>query len=839
MSELEFLPSHIIQHPHCEFKKFAVTRVFTRFFNVIGRLEANLQRHTVYVVTVSLHYKESRFSMFRAWKATHAIIRPRASSAIAHQSINKPWLMLEAKHMPLTQRALSTAVPNSPNFSRVNPSLDVLTSKHAVYEALDAFKGTNNARLAVNLVKKAQEQQLTTPETYHKLLQVVNSPDLDVDASATVARWFYDTKTSPLPTDIRHNLDVWKDLFKLGFRLSSMHRREDLQALVTSFLSTFEMTLVTDQLAWELLFRSYGILHQAHNLDMWMDKIMHHQFLTDSLDMTSLKRSAILAYAACGSTSKGETLMDSLEQTTTALPQEFWEKLIENCAYRGDIRTTSKYIRQCQQLFPDYKQDTMPMMAHKVALEQLHNSLAKSRGVRGLPLKTGHNPRLDALHESWAALTENRQHWDVVQCTIAVDYLRLANRIDPQNFPMSKARDIIDKFMPAHGLKPDAWIYETLLRGYATTREYSSNHNERLEKSLQVMDEMQKHGYDISTQNIFHLLFLACIPHRYNRYPFDYFLLASMLPPSPAHLPLDPRLFEIEKIMLKAQIRHTRMSIKTLLTCLGASGQYKAMWNRWRLIKLSGMRRDLELYRHVFALASLDSQQANYALAVIKNELAREHRKEKITWNTYCAMLDCAVAAQLPSEAKQIMTAMREPGLVRRYDQRPKLDTAEYYLPLVRACSAIEGLQSDAGKLLDEMKQKQVPYNQGIWVCVMTHAAVNKADREEIQTIFNRYTMERFERSGKIPIPVRELSPVVPFPSAPYNTGDVQMMNMYMGSLLDSQDVSLILDVLEVIKEQAPDLKLSPVIVQGVLDLARREKSPVNLDWLTKSNHVA
>lgn len=556
-----------------------------------------------------------------------------------------------------------------------------------------------------------------------------------------------------------------------------------------------------------------------------------------------MHRSVLLSYASTNSHENVEKTLEQLKQNNQ-LTKHILLKLIRCYGFNGDVARVSKYMDMCNTMFPENKCDkTMLLIAHKVALENICKELEHTRGVRGLSLKPDCSPELDQLHESWSALTKDMftgPPVDITDCNVVLEYLTFANRIDPIQFPMEMAEEIFESYMPANCIKPNNVSHNIMLVGYATTRQYNDNRrNIRLDKALGLVSKTQAAGINTLYHHTFHSLFRACLPHRDGNYYFDNFRMNSLLPARPYthnQFRLDPRVFEIEKIMLEAKLPHDRYTFTTLMTCLAAGGQSKALRSRWRMLKLYGLRRDLGVYRLAFALASLDPTQAKRAIFVTKNELKREIRR--VDWNTYVAMLDCCVTAQLPKEAEYIMNSMRKAAskanqkLTHSDDlvKWPFLDEPNFYLPMLRAAVSLPEL--NANRILKEMNDKGVAYNQGIYEAVLSKVALEN-DEQGIRQLFNQYTMSRFEKDGKIPVPIRDAAqPVVPFLTAPYSKLDMQFIDVYICSLLDSQDISLVFDVLRTLVDQTDKIGISRKSLEGIVRLAKREKDKEGLVWL-------
>ncbi|ORZ18715.1 hypothetical protein BCR42DRAFT_325011 [Absidia repens] len=725
-------------------------------------------------------------------------------------------------------------------------------TQQQLYETLAQYRAVGNVKGALTLVRKAQENNTATSTMYSQLLKILNSTPLDIDTSALVASWFY-SPDYPLPPDVKNNWTVWHQVLKLGFRLAPTYRNDDMRALVESFTGTFDLATLTDDESWGLLLRAYGILGKKDRITELISKLTTEPQYAH-IKQSYLQSYAALAYASTGSYQEVDNLVELLKQNGN-LDEKLLQKIARAYGFKGDVPRTQHYVELCNTLYPESGINaTLQMIAHKSALINYYHSLVKSRGVRGLPLKPTNSPELNNLHASWDALmAQNEGKLDnITQCNIILEYLTTANRIDPHKYPISKAKKIVDEYMPAHGIKPDEMTWKTLLIGYATTHEFKNDTKQstRLDKALVILSRMDEAGFH-ADQSCFHALFKACSPYLPGKgYLFEHFFLSSQLTTALRFRPnLDPRIFELEEIMMASKIPHDRVTIKLMLTALGATGKYKAMWKRWRLLKLSGLQRDAGLYQLIFSLASLDPEQSQYALSVTRNELSREISHERIPRNTLVAMLDCAVTAQMPDVATLIIGELRRqdftlssssststPASTNSADTvSSQSAAANSYVPLLRACSAIPELASEVPKLLNEMKSKQITYNDSIWKIVMSHNLLHDdagADIQSIQRTFNDFTMQRFEQRGKIPIPVRQSSPIIPFPSGPYSNADRSMINMYVASLVDAQDVSLVFDVLRTMEKETEKIDLTRATVRGVIKLARQEKSTTELSWL-------
>ncbi|KAI8994987.1 hypothetical protein BDB01DRAFT_831918 [Pilobolus umbonatus] len=706
---------------------------------------------------------------------------------------------------------------------------------------LEAFRLTGNLQGAIKKVKQAEGHNLATPALYIQLADILRELPFDLEGCATVANWFYSVD-SELPEGVLKNLDVWKSVLKLGFRLASTYRKEDLRALVDRFTEIFDLTTLDDTVAWELIMRIYGMLGKINALEACAAK---------NKDSPQFSVALMLSHAATNSQEKVREIFDTLQQNNR-LNVGIVQKVIRSYAFCGAIEEVKKYTQIFNELFPTETNNdpTMLLIAHKVALKNILRQAKKYNGARGMPLKYFESDEVKRVHSSWTELTRdllndsNQQPVDIIDCNIILEYMIAANQLNPAEHPIEQAQEFFESFIPAHSAQPNEHSFNIMLAGLSSTQQYNNPHqNIRLDKTLEFLGTMNSHGIAILNHATFHSLFRACLPHAQGRYYFDNYRLNSLLPDRPYQhftTKLDRRIFDIEKLMLEAHVPYDRYIFTTIMTCFAAGGRFHDLRKRWNTLKEYGFHRDKGMYRLAFALASLDKNESKRALTVLKSEMIRSIPHHHIDWNMYLAMLDCCVTAQLPTEAKEIMLQMRSDS-TRVYNNKkkshvddltawPYIDQPEYYQPFLRASVAIPGL--DSTPIIDEIDKKGIEYNRKIWELLLMERQ-NKNDMTGIQSLFHKYTMHRFEKRGLIPTPAREMSPIVPFPTAPYNTLDMKFIDSYVGSLVSSQNVSVLFDVLHTLNEQTSEIGLSHDTLKSIIHLARVEKSKDDLKWLS------
>ncbi|RUS21480.1 hypothetical protein BC937DRAFT_92597 [Endogone sp. FLAS-F59071] len=713
-----------------------------------------------------------------------------------------------------------------------------------------------------------------TRETYSLLLEVAEVDTYNKDDVAKISKWFYDDSQTPLPADVLSDIEMWNRILKIALRLGSSVHKNALPLLAKGIERRFDAFAPENEETLCLLLKmpkTNGILKRVEKLEEYM-RIMSQSAGPSSL---KLNETIVIAYAHAGLQKKADEILQKYIRNGYVPSTRLRYKLARNYAYHGNLLAVKEVMNDSTVLAnisatstdDKYPFLSVLVLAHKLSLEKYLTTFALRFGTTGLNRQSsGFANKLQPLHDSWRELMTKISLSDAALIDIAtynrmVEYHILANRIDCKQFPMLSAEDVV-KSMEARGLQPDFGSFFNLIRGYARTREYDSlqlnvrldlRRNMRLDKALQVLQRMENAGIDTKHQAIFQALFEACLPHT-EQYNFDNFYLSRKLStpnqqfskyrvPAPAGAPValfvDPRVFEIERIMLASKIPHDRITLKTLLTCLGVSGQYRALWRRWRDLQIEGVHRDAGLYQRVLALCSLDADQARYALTVVRLQMSRETPPIEASWGIYESLLDCCIASQDLVSAREIIGAIKKDIVCRSSQLHSKACTnnPQLYTPMVRACFSIRGLENEGLSLLEEARDRGVKFDNELWTEVMSYLVCNGIDHAEVQRAFNTFTMLRFERTTKVPIPATENGPIIPFPSAPYTPTDTKIINLYLASLLRTQNLMILRAVLSTYAEQVQGLHIWRDTVRGLTHLALKEKSFDDVKWIV--NEIA
>ncbi|KAI9022813.1 hypothetical protein CLU79DRAFT_750888 [Phycomyces nitens] len=688
-----------------------------------------------------------------------------------------------------------------------------------------SYSANNDLEGAFNLVVSLRTDNLDSNQAYQTLVDMLISSPPDHSKIPTVLNWFSQSarsKRKRIPEDI----ELWCKLMNLGFSLKNSTAEGSLRGFISAFETTFD-TKSMNHTAWTTMIKAYGITYKSLKVSECLKEINNSPEILQSVDVKEIVEYATTAYANC---QQYDLVEKNFKFFGDANPpsEKFLKDLTLTSAFHGNIKETEKYADLCEQLYPSADVRSMRLLSYQRDILVEHKSRVNYQGIHGKSLTMNHKKADDWIKLVETILEDDKKPLDIVGCNNIVGYLATANSLDYAKFPMKKAQEFVDTYMPKHGVEPNSVTYSFLMVGYARTQEYKSENNARLDKALETLQVMLKKRFNVVNSYNFNALMKACIPHKYSSYSFDYFRLNSYLEPNQhdrhPKIFLDKRFFEIEKLMLEYNINYDRYTFMTAMTCLGGAGLYIALSNRWALTKKYGIKRDAALYQHYFSLAARNSDQARYALGSVKNELARDISPDKITKPLYMSLLECSVSAQNHEMSQQIIATLCKDFSLLTQD----------YNTLIKSSGFLDNGSSQLNDILKEMKEKNVKNDHHTWLSILCAKTLLKEDHSQIQKTFNDYSMYRFEKHGNVPIPIRKQDTTVPFPTGPYSNSDQQIINVYLSSLVDHQDLSLLFGILKTSHEQDLPIKLTQNTINSIHTLAQKEKSKDDLAWFVK-----
>ncbi|KAI7868635.1 hypothetical protein BDF14DRAFT_1792477 [Spinellus fusiger] len=611
-------------------------------------------KNTIHCVTRPVFYPRQPPVTFYATRHVSSSWQCQDSQATAPVGTPESTpLSASTVHAQPTCLLVDTATPSPPPVPIVKDTRQTLEQYKADGKIEQLYAGVN----------ELHELRSASRDYYHLLLDAMTESYLPPEKTATVLRWFSPSRFQKMPVEARKDIELWCKAIDIGIKQSNTHYRTHLSTIMTTFDKTFTLT-VDHVSAWEYRIKAWGVLIKKDKVEECMKRLSTTPNLKPLMENLGIREAFLLAFA----NAQVEDTVHHWIQTWTmqdTCSLELLTKLTRSFAYQGNPKHTEKYMKMTQAVDPTVDLDSVLLLAHQRQLQHQYKLQVKSRGVKGLYLRYYENQESMAWGELVVRLMTTKV-LSVTECNRIVSYMTLANSLGSSDFPMKRAEDFVD-FMETHSIPPDGITYAAMLSGYSRTKEYKDTGNTRLDKTLGIVGTMIKRGIDIQKPHVFQALLKACIPHRFNNFTLDYFKLNSALawtnpshPDHSARFQLDPRFFEIEKLMLESNVLYDRMTFITTLTCLGGAGLYSAMWGRWAMAKKYGLQRDLTMYQHIFALASRDSKEAAFALLSVKSELSREYTPDKINPPTYLAMLDCCIASQNATVAKQVIDTMRK-----------------------------------------------------------------------------------------------------------------------------------------------------------------------------------
>ncbi|KAL0077892.1 hypothetical protein J3Q64DRAFT_1766785 [Phycomyces blakesleeanus] len=721
----------------------------------------------------------------------------------------------------VTRNTVGTIKKNKPLFS----VHDDIPQKLASYEALGDVEG------AFNYVKELHAKNLATKEIYERLVTLLSENPTEIAKINYVLNWFTQSSRSK-NKKILEDIDLWCKVMGLGFKLKGTSREQALRMYLQAFEATFPYSKLTTQTAWVTKIRAHGILCQPLKVTECLKEIKDSPKALEAVDEKQIFEYAILAYANCQMTELVDKHMQLFKDTPSS--KDMLKSLTLTNAFRGNIEATKKYSDLTERIYPSVDLTSVRLLSYQRDLVAQYKNEARIRGTHNAPLNLDQDKAAAWNELAESLMNDDKRPLNINECNNIVGYLATANSLDNKQFPMERAQGFVDNYMTKHSIQPNETTYSYLLTGYARTHEYNDGaKNSRLDKALETLHLMLSKNLSVVNHRNFSALLKACIPHKNENYIFDYFRYNSAVKTSFQNqklkkIFLDKRFFEIEKLMLEYDVNYDRYTFMNMMTCLGGSGLYIALWNRWGLTKKYGIKRDAALYQHMLALAARDSEQARFALATVKSELARDIGQDKMTKPLYFSLLECSVSAQNTTMTGQIIETLRKDFEL----------TTEDYNTLIRSSAFLGDASSKVDDILEEMKKKNIQNNTRTWLNLLSNQILAKAEHNQIQKTFNDYSMYRFEEYGKVPIPIRKQAKTVPFPTGPYTGVDQQIINVYLASLVDHQDLSLLFGILRTSEEQELPIRLTVNTINWIKNLAQKEKSKDDLAWFINESKL-
>ncbi|KAJ3300043.1 hypothetical protein HK104_005039 [Borealophlyctis nickersoniae] len=288
------------------------------------------------------------------------------------------------------------------------------------------------------------------------------------------------------------------------------------------------------------------------------------------------------------------------------------------------------------------------------------------------------------LHEQWLAIFADmkfRRGFSYGQ-EVSNTILRLhmaANREDPHRFTMNSTMKLFDD-MKREGSVPDRETYTILMQGWSLTKvavadgaDRWSFQEERVQRTLEVFDDMQKAGLEATTSCYAHL-FAACA----NPYDLD----------APGTR-CDARVFEFEQRMLEQGLLHDAVSATAIVAALAAGYPQEAV-QRFNDMRISGIPRSLETYNTMIHRLGTRPKSAEFVLNDLRASMRREIPPVVPDASTWEGWLTCCIHAGDIPTAFRLFVDMKREGVK----------------PAAKICEGLLGLCDRNGEMFSGLRKR-------------------------------------------------------------------------------------------------------------------------------------
>ncbi|KAF8940685.1 hypothetical protein BGZ58_005221 [Dissophora ornata] len=325
------------------------------------------------------------------------------------------------------------------------------------------------------------------------------------------------------------------------------------------------------------------------------------------------------------------------------------------------------------------------------------------------------------------------------------------NLLQPGEWPLKDHAAKLIPEMKRHGLKPLKSTYHTLMETMARTRESGAS-RETGDVAKEVMKVFQQMtvqgGYAATSPSDFQPLIEACFG-LYSRSPFvagQWMYSNQLYPVSKTALK------KAEKMMRKALVTkgsqddsisnassgiqryHNSTTIAIVLAGLAHGDELAEVTKRWDDLALQGVERDAKLYQTIVGASYAQGKLARYVLRRIRYEMLKEQPPVRMTPEIFAGFMNCCVRDQDAASARSLIAQCSSSGEIQK--------TAEWYIPMVRTCLLVEGMEDEGAFLLEEMRRnnmKMDSFSGSFYEFLMEYFVTRRMDYPAGRGIFKSF----------------------------------------------------------------------------------------------------
>ncbi|KAF9427929.1 hypothetical protein BGZ94_003824 [Podila epigama] len=323
------------------------------------------------------------------------------------------------------------------------------------------------------------------------------------------------------------------------------------------------------------------------------------------------------------------------------------------------------------------------------------------------------------------------------------------NLIKPTEWPIESFAGKLLSDMKKYNVKLSKACYMTVMETLARTREFGVQREDgkALDEVMKVYNDMVKSGYQPTSAQDFTPLLEACC----SLYSSSAFA-AGLWMYSNQHFGVNSAgLNKVEDLMRQTlgqkkdkeessggqvtensgfgQGFHNSTSLAVVLAGLARADKVEELYKRWNALPFEGIERDAALYQTMIGASQGQEKLARHTLQNIRYEMLKEQPPVRMTPEIYSGLLNCCVRIQDATTART---------LINQYSGEIK-KTSEWYMPMVRACLMIDGLEQEGEFLLEEMKKKEMKMSPGFHEFLMEYFVTKRGDYAVGREIFKSF----------------------------------------------------------------------------------------------------
>ncbi|KAF9352901.1 hypothetical protein BGX26_009317 [Mortierella sp. AD094] len=623
--------------------------------------------------------------------------------------------------------------------------------------------------------------------------------------------------------------DLWKGMFECvhssaaavvapgsGMKGGLLQQELDTMTFLMADQLGRSQDVVMDNQLWGYIIEAFGNARSASRLTSILPKLPVMDNASSGLYSTVSE-----ALANSGLINQAMDIMSSLSTTLDTLPSVSpFVALARQHAKIGDYEA----IRHDSKIWDD-KGKSSPvndsnlvnlhrsmLVASSVALDRIVNVVSKSFKDRQMstlppdvlpgmvtPPQLSRPQFLEATY-LWVRSQESMNAIPLSERT-PDDYdvlMRITTRLNllqPNEWGLKAHAEKLITDMKQQGLKPLQSTYYTLMETIARTREYGASREAGgvAERVIKVFKDMTTQGgYTAKSAKDFRPMIEACFGiYSYSPFSAGQWMYSNQLYPASMSA-----LKKVEDMMRDAIVPeadksddtsngfsqfHDSITIASVLGGLGHGDKVEELLKRWENLPLEGVERDALLYQTFIGASFGQEKLARYVLRTARYDMLKEQPAVRMTPEIFTGLLNCCVRAQDAISARALIAQYSSSGDIKK--------TAEWYVPMVRTCLMVNGMEEEGAFLLQEMKTNNMrmdSFSGAFLEFLMEHFIMERTDYAAGREIFKDFVKSEQNEVEELLAARNRCNKV----SQPPVTS--QSDSQYIGSFKDGLEVKMI-----------------------------------------------